>query len=191
MERPCWKSAWKLRSIAGLLGCLLAWGNVEVWATQFRRLTIEDLARGADAVVQARVMALETTRDSSGRIFTRVEMAVSDLWKGRLESGVCTVLCGGGTLGETEVRAVGQPEYSIGDEVVVYLVRAEGGNWVTLGMAQGRFGVSREDATGRRWVQNLFWGSAVEAGKSRMAAWPPARPLSLDELKRRTQEVAP
>lgn len=178
----------------GWVALALGWwlAGVGALATRFVMLTPEDLARGADLVVHGRVTALETTRDTAGRIHTRVELRVDDVWKGRVASGGIKVLCGGGTLGETEVRAVGQAEYAVGDEVVAYLVRSGDGTWVTLGLAQGRFQVTREEATGRRWVRNLFWGAApAGGGTARLASWPPARAFSLDELKRRTREVAP
>ncbi len=183
------------RRRAGLAGALLVlWLGMTirpVEATRFVRLTIEELARDANAVVHGRVMALECQRDGQGRIFTRVELSVQDVWKGPITGGSCTVVSGGGALGETVVRAVGQPEYAVGDEVVAYLVRGVGGDWVTLGMDQGRFRVTRDDRSGRCWVHNLFWGAAAEVGQARLAAWPPTRPLSLEDLKRRTREVAP
>ena len=182
---------WRAGLMSGLLMLLFGAAILPVEATRFVRLTIEELARDANAVVHGRVVALECLRDGQGRIYTRVEMAVQDVWKGPITGGTCTVVCGGGALGETVVRAVGQPEYSVGDEVVAYLVRGDGGDWVTLGMAQGRFRVTRDDRSGRRWVHNLFWGAASEARQARMAAWPPTQPLSLDDLKRRTREVAP
>jgi len=174
-----------------LVACVLGFVGGPAEATRFVRLSIEELARDADAVVHGRVTGLESLRDASGRIYTRVDLSVADVWKGAIPGRVCTVVCGGGSLGETVVRAVGQPEYAVGDEVVAYLVRSDAGNWVTLGMAQGRFQVTRDDTTGGRWVHNLFWGAGAYAGKAQRAAWPPGRPLSLEDLKRRTQEVAP
>ncbi len=167
--------------------------EVDALATRFTRLTPEELARGADVVVHGRVVSLETRRDGAGRIFTSMELAVDDVWKGVLTTATCTVVRGGGVLGESEVRAIGQPKEAVGDELVVYLIRSAEGEWVTLGMAQGRFQVTRDEATGRRWVRNLFWGapSVPANARARLAAWPPTRPLSLDELKRRTREVAP
>lgn len=168
-------------------------GVFSVSATKFVRLTLEALALGAEAVVVGRVMSVEASRDAGGRIQTRVELRVEDVWKGRGVSGVCVVWCGGGVLGETQVRAAGQAEYTVGDDVVAYLVRSPAGGWVTLGMAQGQFRVVREEGTGKRWVRNPFWGGAMGEGpaRSRAAAWPPSRPLSFEDLKRRTREVAP
>ncbi len=176
--------------VLGAVAWAAAVAALPAGATRFVMLTIEELARGADAVVHARVEALETSRDAAGRIHTRVELAVDEVWKGSMAAGRWSLVAGGGTLGETTVRAVGQAEYSVGDEVVAYLVRTAAGEWVTLGMAQGRFQVNRDDATGRGWVRNLFWGGAMEGGKGRTLSWPPSRPLSLEELKRRTREVA-
>ncbi|MGE3310411.1 MAG: hypothetical protein AB7O66_10610 [Limisphaerales bacterium] len=165
--------------------------GIDSRATRFARLTPEELARGADVVVHGRVVALESRRDEAGRVFTRIELDVDEVWKGAIGTGICVVARGGGVLGDTEVRAVGQPEEAVGDEWVAYLVRSAAGEWVTLGMAQGRFRVTRDESSGRRWVHNLFWGAPPLSNVARLAAWPPTRPLSLEELKRRTQEIAP
>lgn len=185
VRRSGWVGGW-----GGLL-LGLAFGVFDVSATRFLRLTIEQLASGADAVVLGRVMAVESSRDEGGRIRTRVDLRVEDVWKGTGVGGDCVVWCGGGILGDTEVRAVGQAEYAVGDDVVAYLVRSPSGGWVTLGMAQGRFRVTRDDVTGKRWVRSLFWGGADPGTSPRPSAWPPARPLSLEELKRRTREANP
>lgn len=170
-------------------------GGPEARATRLVMLTIEELARDADAVVHGQVMVVETSRAADGRVRTVVTLRVADVWKGKGISGTCLVEAGGGILGEVEVRALGQVEYAVGDEVVAYLVRSPSGRWVTLGMAQGRFRVSRDESSGMRWVRNPFWGGnagAVDGGGGpRLAAWPPARPLSLEELKRRTREAKP
>lgn len=181
----------------GLVMAVLGVGTPgpEARATRLVMLTIEELARDADAVVHGRVMAVEASRGADGRVRTVVTLKVADVWKGKGISGTCLVEAGGGILGEVEVRALGQVEYAVGDEVVAYLVRSPSGMWVTLGMAQGQFRVSRDESSGNRWVRNPFWGGnagGVDGGGGpRLAAWPPARPLSLEELKRRTREAKP
>ncbi|MBL9128419.1 MAG: hypothetical protein JNL97_12265, partial [Verrucomicrobiales bacterium] len=75
-RRSGWVGWW------GLLLLGLAFGVFDVSATRFLRLTIEQLAAGADAVVLGRVMAVESSRDEGGRIRTRVDLRVEDVWKG-------------------------------------------------------------------------------------------------------------
>lgn len=191
--RRVWRRSLAVVLLMGVLGVVTT--VPEARATRLVMLTIEELARDADAVVHGQVMAVETSRAADGRVRTVVTLKVADVWKGKGISGTCLVEAGGGILGDVEVRALGQVEYGVGDEVVAYLVRSPSGLWVTLGMAQGQFRVSRDESSGMRWVRNPFWGGTAGAvnggGGPRLAAWPPARPLSLEELKRRTREAKP
>jgi len=179
------------RVLVGVLAVFMAWIAVPAEATRFVMLTVEELARSADAVVHGRVVAIEVRRDGEGRVYTQVELVLEDVWKGRMAGHTCVLVHGGGTLGEVDVRASGQAEFAIGDELVAYMTRSPRGEWITVGLSQGRFEISRDEATGYRWVRNRFWGANRDLGRARGMAWPPGRPLRLEELKRRTQEVTP
>ena len=179
------------RFFGGILALCVAWVSVPAHASRFVMLTIDELSRSAEAVVHGRVVALEVRRDTEGRVFTRVELVLEDVWKGRMAGHTCVLVQGGGTLGEVDIHASGQAEFAVGDEVVAYMTRSPRGEWITVGLSQGRFQVSRDEATGYRWVRNRSWGGHGELGNGRGMAWPPGRPLRLEELKRRTQEVVP
>lgn len=179
----------------GLSMPLLLLGVVgEVRATRMVPLTPEQLAIQAEVVTHAKVEAMETALDASGRIHTRVELRIMEVWKGRLASPTCPVVMGGGILGDRSVSVAGQASYVVGEEVVAFLVRNPAGEWVTLGLSQGRFGVRVEPGSGRRWVSNPFWGGepgAASAGAREAVRFPMRAPLGLEELKRRTREARP
>lgn len=186
------------RGTAGFALAALVWvgiggGCPRAWSTRMIPLTIEQLAGKAGLVVRGQVDAVEVARDSGGRIYTRVGLAVIEVWKGRMDGaqGRCELVVGGGLLGERAVRVSGQAEYGVGDEVVAFLARNDAGEWVTLGLSQGRFRVHREALTGRRLASNPFWGEEPADRNSRPAGYrePLRRALELDELKRRTLEV--
>ena len=107
---------------------------------------VEDLAKRADAVVHGKVDALECTRDPAGRIFTRVELDVAEVWKGK-PAGRFTLVLAGGVLGARKVAVVGGPEYRLGEEVVVFTACNESGEPVTLDLAQGKFTVETAQAS--------------------------------------------
>ncbi len=156
--------------------------------TRMRPLTVEELALQADAVVHGRVRKIETRRDPERRIHTRVELDVFDVWKGSGTGEPWTVVVGGGVLGEERVAAEGQATFSPGEEVVLYLVRNPAGEWVVVGMAQGKFRVLGE--AGDRRVTHIFWGAPEEGPRAGRTAAPWRRPLTLVELRRRTREAA-
>ena len=119
-------------------------------------LPIETLAGQADLVVAGVVQSLTVTRDAERRIYTEVELMVSEVWKGSVASKTIKIVHGGGTLGEESVEVKGQVVYTPGEEVVVFLVLNKRGQAVTFAMTQGKFEIARDKATGRKTAKNPF-----------------------------------
>lgn len=162
----------------------------KAWATRWVPLTPEQLAERAERIVHAKVEALNVQRDAAGAIFTRVDLAVLEMWKGAESSARCEIVVGGGVLGEVQESSEAAPQFAPGEEVVVFLVRNNRGEWLTLGMAQGQFFVERDRVTGEAWVHNRFWGSPPERSPSERAvaaAFPKSRPLTLTALRARVR----
>src|SRR2546428_9045966 len=74
------------------LSCVLA---PSLRAIQFTPLSIEQLAEESALIVQATVLSKSCQRDSAGRIFTKVELEVADIWKGSLPTNRFTVVHAG------------------------------------------------------------------------------------------------
>jgi hypothetical protein len=168
------------------LSCVLA---PSLRAIQFTPLSIEQLAQESAFIVQGTVLSKSCQRDPAGRIFTKVELEVAEVWKGSIATNRFTVVHGGGILGDRKAAVSGQVEYGIGEEVVAFLVFNQRGEGVTLGLAQGKFHVGREAGTGERLVHNLFHGESISRGQPipgnpALAARPR---LTLAELKRRVR----
>ena len=136
-------------------------------AVQMLPLSIQQLTDRAQVILHGNVTAKSVQRDPEGRIYTRIELEVVEVWKGdtRLKSFVAVQ--SGGVLGEEAVTVDGQEEFSIGEEVVLFVVlnhRAEG---VVIGLAQGKFKVTK-GASGEKEVHNIFHG--VAPGQEKRAA---------------------
>lgn len=178
----------------GLIALAAGWGIVPVArAVRWVPLTPRELALQAGLVVHGKIEALETGRDAAGRVFTRVDIRVDEVWKGTPPGPTCRWVAGGGILGDRVEGSEAHAAYAVGEELVAFLVRNPDGDWVTVGLAQGRFQV-REDPGpgGRRWVHNPFWGDdggiRPAAGGGRL---PARRPLALEELKEFVREATP
>ena len=104
-------------TLAGLM--LLA---TRLPATQFTPARLDDLAAKAQLVLQGTVLSKSCQQDDAGRIYTKVELQVAEVWKGTLATNRCTVVHGGGILGDRKAVVSGQADYQIGEEVVVFLV---------------------------------------------------------------------
>jgi len=161
-------------------------------AVQMEPLSVEQLARQSALVVHGTVLGKSCQRDPAGRIFTRVELQVVEVWKGEAATNRVTVVQGGGILGGQKATVSGQVEYGIGEEVVAFLVINSRGEGVTLGLAQGKFHVSQDENSGERLVHNLFHGEPGSQGRAvpRLDSLATQRRLSLVELKRRVEKAA-
>jgi len=185
--KPC-AAARAMTAFLLLIGALSA---PLVQAVIFDPLSIEALAAKADIVLKGTVLSRTCERDPAGRIFTRVEIDVTDLWKGAISSTPFQIVHGGGVLGDRQSVVDGQVEYAIGEEVVVFLVRNTRGEGVTLGLKQGKFHVWKDAQTGVKLAANPFHGSAPGARISAapLSATRPSddSPLPLSELKKRVE----
>src|SRR6185295_8590950 len=91
-------------------------------ATLMTPLPVEELTQRADLILHATVTSKICERTAEGRIITRVELDVSEIWKGNLTTNHFTVVHGGGTVGNRRDEVSGQVEYTVGEEIVAFLV---------------------------------------------------------------------
>jgi hypothetical protein len=171
------------RAAALLLGLAVPPAMV---AAILQPLSLATLTTNADVVVHARVIGKTVQRDPAGRIYTRVQLDITEVWKGAVPPGF-TLVHSGGRLGDVEARASVQVNYEIGEEVVAMVRRNERGEGVTLGLGQGKFCVETEPATGEKLVHNPFHGQAVGKAPTAAANAGVQPRLTLTELKRQVQ----
>lgn len=151
-------------------------------ATQAVSVSVEGLARASDAVVRGQVQAIASTVSPDGRrIFTLVDVAVAETWRGAPGRTV-RVIVPGGVAGPIGQRVEGAPAFAEGEEVVVFLHRAEAGGWRVAGLAQGKFSVAGPGAV-PDLSHTRFLGRQLAAGERAAEAMPVA------ELERRVRSV--
>jgi hypothetical protein len=127
-------------------------------AVLFQPLPISALASEAEIVIEGKVLSKTSLRDESGRIYTRIELEVAEVWKGSISGSPFHIVQGGGIVGEERSSVSGQVEYKIGENVVAFLARNARGEGVTLGLAQGRFHVWKDANTGAKFAVSPFHG---------------------------------
>ncbi len=175
-------------------GLLLSLSGVGLQAGGLEPLSLDSLTQQADIVLQGTVLSKTCQRDPSGRIYTKVEFQVADVWKGAIPGTPFMIVQGGGILGERQSVVAGQAQFDIGEEIVVFLVRNGRGEALTVGLQQGKFHVWRDTATGRRYAVNAFHGVPEAVGhkvrlQGRSTASPElGTPLELTEFKKRVVE---
>ena len=127
----------------------------EAEATMVMPLDLDALIDGAERIAVARVESQEArwTADH-GAIYTEVTLRVMQPLKApggqaaEMAAGnLVTVRREGGVVGNVGMRVAGAPQFSEGEEVLVFLERRGAALW-TVGMAQGKMRVAMLD--GRR-----------------------------------------
>ena len=135
-------------------------------------------------VIHGVVSSKAVQRDGNGRIYTKVDLLVTESWKGKINGQHFVLVHAGGVLGEESSVSLGQPEYAVGEEVVAFAVLNHRGEGVTIGLSQGKFQVKQGWVTQETKVHDPIPGvsRAQEDGKGS---------LSLLELKQRVQKGQP
>lgn len=133
--------------------CLAIEGSVLAQTTQ--KLSLQQLVKEADLIVKARVQDVSTqeTPDRSN-LTTVVMLAVEQQWKGPNVSTVIVRLPGG-SAGEITQRVMGQPEFSLDEEVILFLKKQADGRYATVGGKQGKFTVTTDSQKGKKIVEDV------------------------------------
>jgi hypothetical protein len=181
------RSVMRIRLFLFLTGLFFALNCTQ--AALMRPLGIDELTRKADLIIRGTVLDKTSLRDEAGRIYTRVNVRVSEVWKGALPANAApnslAIVQSGGTLGDVREEVSGEVQYSVGEEFVVFLVLNQRGEPVTIGLAQGKFHVWRDPQTGEKFVHNPFHGEPEPAGAGSQDK------LRVSELKQQVRQVIP
>lgn len=129
-------------------------------------LPVEELTQRAELILHGMVANKTCQRSPEGRIYTRVDLLVSEVWKGSLTTNTITIVHSGGTVGNLRTSVSGQVSYEVGEEVVAFLVLNSRGEGVTLGLAQGKFHVWKDKATGEKFAHSLFHGATEQSASA-------------------------
>jgi hypothetical protein len=178
VRNPLLSGGAKLKWIMRFLGCLSVLFALlcprGTHAEQMRPLPVAELTERSELVLHGTVASKECGLDPSGRIVTRIQLSVEDVWKGALKTNSFTIVHGGGKVGNLRAQVSGQVEYQTGEEVVAFLVLNQRGEGVTLGLAQGKFHVWKDKATGEKFAHNLFHGRSESSDSAAGPASPQA-----------------
>lgn len=168
--------------LAGVLA--LALSAAPSPASQVMHQTLRDLTLGSSDVVIGRVEATRTHwNDAHTRIVTDVTVSVSESLKGA--PGDRLVLRQlGGDLDGFRYAVAGSPSFREGEEALLFVWRDAQGRAQVNALAQGKFDITTDPATGERTVQRGLEGLRVREARSLslVRAGEPAPQLKLDDL---------
>lgn len=123
-------------------------------ATSVKPPSFDELVNGADYVVCARVSAVESFAAAGAgahpRIHTKVTLELIETIAGTPPEPLVLSLLGG-RVGDVELRVEGVPQFSVGDEDVLF-VHGNGRTFFPLyAVMHGRYRI-RKDGTGRPFI---------------------------------------
>jgi hypothetical protein len=175
--------------LAGVLA--LALSATPASPSQVLHQTLRDLTLGSSDVVIGRVEEMSTRwNESHTKIVTDVTVSVSESLKGTPgERLVLTQL--GGDLDGFRYAVPGSPLFRPGEEALLFVWRDAKGRAQVNGLAQGKFDIRTDAATGARSVQRAVEGLQVRDVRALAQVRPgEAVPVfGLDELKREIRTI--
>jgi hypothetical protein len=148
------QSVFPRREVAGkgfsllflLIYCLLR--TVPAQGTVVQTESLKQLAQEADLIVRGLVVEVKSDESvDRASIVTRIKVSVDRQWKGPKLAAV-TLRQPGGTVGRITQAVSAVPQFSLGEEVLVFLEKQEDGSLATVGGKQGKFVLKTDPRSG-------------------------------------------
>src|SRR5215831_7389584 len=133
----------------GILFCLFS-SDQTISATTAIVPPDDDLIIGARVIVKGKVLSIQSSLDpKEDRIFTYITLKVQEMLKGQITERRIVIKELGGQAGDRLSVVYGNPEFKVGEEVLVYLDTWKDGSLRTHQMFLGKFSIIRDQKTGR------------------------------------------
>ena len=146
VPRPNWLTPFAL--FVCLLGCAQSSS-----ATTAIAIPDDDLIIGARVIVKGKILSIESSFDEQqGRIFTYVKLKVQEVLKGQITERKIVIKELGGRVGDRISVVYGNPEFALGEQVLMYLDTWKDGSLRTYQMFLGKFSIVKDEKTGHEFA---------------------------------------
>jgi len=143
------------------------------WSATLERLSLADMIAKSTAIVRGQVSGSSAVRRGS-LICTDYRVHVLDQWKGAPQSTV-TVSVPGGVLNGVRQSYAGAPEFTAGEQYVLFLWTSSKGVTYTLGFTQGVFHLPKDSHGDPIAVRDATGETMLEPGTGRPVKDEPMR----------------
>jgi hypothetical protein len=124
-------------------------------ATTVVQMNLESLSVGADCIVEATVQRTSARwNDEQNQIYTDVQLDVTAVVAGDCATGPRTLTLLGGVVNDLVLKVHGAPEFTDGENVVLFLYEDASIFVPVVGLFQGKLSVRRDDVTGAETIGN-------------------------------------
>jgi hypothetical protein len=132
-----------------LLSCLLGCTQ-SVLATTATIPSDDDMVIGARAIVRGKVLSIGSGFDEQqNRIFTYITLRVQEVIKGQISEHKIVIKEEGGQVGMRGSRIFGTPEFTLGEQVLLYLDTWADGSLRVHQLFLGKFSIVEDPNTGK------------------------------------------
>ncbi|HLG15278.1 MAG TPA: putative Ig domain-containing protein [Blastocatellia bacterium] len=113
----------------------------------------DDMIISARAIVRGKVLSLGSSYDEQqDRIYTYIQIRVQEVLKGQISERTIVLKELGGTVGDRTTIIYGNPRFTPGEKVLLYLDTWADGSLRTHQMFLGKFDIVKDAATGEQMV---------------------------------------
>jgi hypothetical protein len=111
----------------------------------------DDMIVGARAIVRGRVLSVGSALDErQDRIYTYITLRVQEVIKGRITTRRIVIKELGGIVGDRAMVVYGNPQFTVGERVLLYLDTWADGSLRTYQMFLGKFNIITDTNTGQQ-----------------------------------------
>jgi Matrixin/Putative Ig domain len=158
MKQFCRKLLW--------LGLILAFSfltTLPAKATTVVMLSDTDLIVNSRLILTGTVISTTSAWDDTGStVWTYVEVLIDRMLKGEVPESTIVLKQLGGTVGESGVRVFGQPGFTAGERVLLYLNAGVDGTLHSAHNFMGKFSVVQNPSDGKEFVERSVDAGDVE-----------------------------
>lgn len=135
-----------MKSIKSIILIILSLSySSQLKATVLRYLPLEELIKNSYSIVIGTVKEVTSTFDNNlSKIVTKVQVEVEQNYGNHTVERTVEVVTLGGSIGTQKLIVSGEAKFSTAEKVLVFLEKKDRGYFVTMGMAQGKFTITKE-----------------------------------------------
>src|SRR4029079_17804575 len=128
-----------------ILSLCVLWTAQYALATTVVRPLDEEMIVGARAIITGKVLKVESAIDQQDRIFTYITIKVAEVIKGQIAERRIILKEFGGVVGDRVSVVYGNPQFTRGERVLLYLGTHDDGSLRTYQMFLGKFSIETDE----------------------------------------------
>lgn len=158
------------------------------------KISDKNLVLSSDAIITGKVLSIESRWNASKtNIYTDITIALNQTIKGDLGANTIVIEQLGGKIGDKQIWFTGSPEFSVGEEVLLFLKANSEGVLHTAHMGMGKFSISQTSENKTVFCPNLDKSKVYNAQEylQNIKELVAANPQSTNNLKLVPTEYVP